>query len=404
LDKYGSNYRWYILILAALTFTFVVAMPWMCMPVLFQEIAGDLNLSLVQIGAVWSMVPLGGLFFILIGGMLGDRFSVQRFLFVTCLIGGLVGAARGLSTNFITLAVTMFLFGIPSALIPPVGHKTASICFPGRGFAQGILTVGMALGFMMGAMISATVLSPLLGSWRIVMFLYGGMTIVISVLWLLTFSRPIQVESSVDNAATVPLRQALSRVVRYKSVWLLGFIMLCHIGCIQGLLGFLPLYLRGIGWTATGADGTSTAFHGASMIASIPIALLSDRLGSRKGPILVAFLIHTISVGLLSLISGGAVWAIVIIAGIFRDGFVAVFMSTTIETKGVGAAYAGTALGLTLTVARLGDIISPLIGNGLATINPRLAFVFWAALAAVGLVCSYFLKETGWRSKNRLEA
>jgi hypothetical protein len=78
-------------------------------------------------------------------------------------------------------------------------------------------------------------------------------------------------------------------------------------------------------------------------------------------------------------------------------------MTTTIETKGVGAAYAGTALGLAITVARLGEIISPLIGNSLATINPSLAFVFWAALAAAGLVCSYFLKETGWRSKNSLE-
>lgn len=399
VEKYGSNYRWYILTLAALTFTFGVAMPWMCMPVLFKEISEDLNLSLVQIGAVWGMIPLGGLFFILIGGMLGDRFGAQRFLCVTCLIGGLVGAARGLSTNFITLAMTMFLFGIPVAIIPAVVHKTASICFPGRGFAQGIVTVGMALGFMMGAMISATILSPLLGSWRIVMFLYGGMSIVISILWLLTFSKPIQIESSIGHATTVPLRQAISRVVQYKSVWLLGFIMLCHIGCIQGLLGFLPLYLRGIGWTAASADGTSTAFHGASMIASIPIALLSDRLGSRKWPIFVALLMHTITVGFLSVISGVMVWAVVIIAGIFRDGFVAVFMATTIETKGVGAAYAGTALGLALTVARLGDIISPLIGNSLATINPSLAFVSWAALAAAGLVCSYFLKETGWRSK-----
>jgi len=400
VENSGLIFRGYILALAALTFTFGVAMPWMCMPVLFKEISEGLNLNLVQLGTVWGMVPLGGLFFVLIGGMLGDRFGVQRFLCVTCLLGGLVGAARGLSGNFITLVVTMFLFGIPVAIIPVTVHKAASICFPGRGLAQGVVTVGMALGFMIGAMISATILSPLLNGWRNVLFLYGGVSFGIGVLWLLTLSKPIQAESSTDHVTTVPLRQAISQVVRHKSVWLLGFILLGHIGCVQGLLGFLPLYLRGIGWTVASADGVSTAFHGASMIASIPIALLSDKCGSRKVPIFAALLMTTIGVGVLSVVNGPLVWPSVIIAGIVRDGFMAIFVATVIETKGIGAAYAGTALGLALTLSQLGSIISPLIGNSLATINPRLAFIFWAALAAAGLVCSCFLKETGWRGKS----
>ena len=51
VNSYGSRYRWYVLGLAALTYTFAVAMPRMCMPVLFKEISIDLDLSLVQIGA-----------------------------------------------------------------------------------------------------------------------------------------------------------------------------------------------------------------------------------------------------------------------------------------------------------------------------------------------------------------
>ena len=45
--KINSNYRWYILTLLALTSMFVVAMPFMSMPVLFDEISGDLGLNLV---------------------------------------------------------------------------------------------------------------------------------------------------------------------------------------------------------------------------------------------------------------------------------------------------------------------------------------------------------------------
>ena len=46
-----TSYKWYALALAALTHTFVVAIPTMAMPVLFKEISEDLGLSLVQIGA-----------------------------------------------------------------------------------------------------------------------------------------------------------------------------------------------------------------------------------------------------------------------------------------------------------------------------------------------------------------
>ena len=58
----GSSYRWYILTLAALTFTLVFAMPTMSMPVLFKEISEELDLSLIQIGAVWGISPLAGMF------------------------------------------------------------------------------------------------------------------------------------------------------------------------------------------------------------------------------------------------------------------------------------------------------------------------------------------------------
>ncbi len=393
----GSNYKWYILALAALTFTFCVAMPIMSMPALFKEISEDLDLSLVQIGTVWGMIPLAGMFVVLIGGLLGDRFGVKRVLSVACFLVGLAGAVRGLSDSFIALAATMFLFGLLIAIIPVNVHKTCGIWFPRQqlGLANGVVSMGMAVGYMVGAMISATMLSPLLGGWRNVMFLYGAMSIAISILWLLTRSEPSRVESSASYASTTGFRQVLSRLIRIRGVWLLGFILLGQIGCVQGMLGYLPLYLREIGWTAASADGASAAFHGVSMMFVIPIALLSDRIGSRKAILFAATLMTAIGVGLLSVAGGTLVWASVIIAGIARDGFMAVLMTMIMETDGVGATYAGTALGLAMTLSRLGSFISPPLGNSLAGINPGLPFIFWAALAAIALFGFRFVKETG---------
>ena len=397
LKSNGSNYRWYILTLGALTHTFAVAMPMMSLPVLFKEISVELDLNLVQIGTVWGMIPLAGIFVVLIGGLLGDRFGVKRTLSTLCFLAGLAGALRGLSGSFISLATTMFLFGILNASIPINVHKVASIWFPGRhlGLANGILSLGMGLGLTAGAMISATILSPLLGGWRNVLFLYGAISIGISILWLLTRSELGQVESPSGYAGTVLFRQALSRVVRIRGVWFLGLIMLGQVACTTGMIGYLPLYLRGIGWTAASADGALAASNSASMMVAIPMVLLSDKLGSRKTILLAAMLITAIGVGLLSVVGGAMVWVSVIIASIARDGFMAVTITMIMETEGVGAAYAGTALGLAMTLSRVGGIISPPVGNSLAGINPGLPFIFWAALAAVALFGFHFLKDTG---------
>jgi len=389
-----SKYKWCVLALAALTHSLVVAMPTMCMPVLFKEISEDLGLSLLQLGAIWGVGSASGILTGLIGGSLGDRFGATRTLEITCLLVGVAGALRGLSSDFLTLTITVFLFGFLVQAIPTNVHKTCAAWFSARrlGLANSVVSMGMALGFLVGSMISASVLSPWLGGWRNVLFFYGLISTAISVLW--HFIRPIPDRAlSAGEANTVPLRQALSRVVRLNSVWLLGLTMLGIGGCIQGMLGYLPLYLRGIGWSATSADGALAAFHGISTIFVVPLALLSDRLGSRKAVLTAATLMTMVGVGLLAIARGPVVWVSVLVAGMVRDGFMAILITMIIETEGVGVTRAGTAIGLVMAFSRLGGLISPLAGNSLADIDLSLPFIFWAALAPVALFALHFIKE-----------
>ncbi len=398
----SSNYKWYVLTLGTLTHAFAFAMPWMSLPVLFKEISEDLDLSLVQIGTVWGMFPLAGMFVVLLGGLMGDRFGVKRALTALCFLTGLSVALIGLSGSFVSFAATMFLFGLLGINIPTNVHKAAGIWFPGQqlGLANGIAAMGMGLGFTVGSMISATVLSPLLGGWRNVMFLYGAVSIGMGILWLLSRSGPGQSRSSASSASSVPFRQALSRVVGSRGVWLLGLSILGQMACIQGLVGYLSLYLQDIGWTSASADGALAAANAAATMATIPIAFLSDRIGSRKIVLFGAILITAISTGLLSVASGALIWVLAIMALLTRDGFMAVLVTMLTETKGIGAVYAGTALGLTMTLSRLGGFISPPLGNSLASpANPGLPFILWAALCVIALFGCSFVKETGWRRK-----
>jgi cyanate permease len=168
--------------------------------------------------------------------------------------------------------------------------------------------------------------------------------------------------------------------------------------CIQGILGYLPLYLRGIGWEAVRADGALSAFHTISMIFVLPIALWSDRLGSRKNLLLIACLMVAFGAGLLSVASGGAIWLAVLMSGFVRDAFMAIFMTMVIETEGVGPLYAGTALGLTMALSGLGNFLAPPIGNSLAVFWSGAPFAFWAALAVFGMICLSLVRKGSRRT------
>ncbi|MBW2677026.1 MAG: MFS transporter, partial [Deltaproteobacteria bacterium] len=78
----SDTYKWLVLALSAFTFTFVVAIPQMSLPVMFAEISTDLNLSLVQVGWIWGIGSVLGILVGIIGGSIGDRFGPRRTLAV----------------------------------------------------------------------------------------------------------------------------------------------------------------------------------------------------------------------------------------------------------------------------------------------------------------------------------
>lgn len=396
----GSNYRWYVLSLAALTFTFTFAMQQICMTVLFKEISEDLGLSLVEVGVVWGVPSLAALFIVFIGGLLADRYGAKRVMGIACLLAGLAGAMRGIAGDFASLALVTFFFGLSTWIIPSSVFKTTATWFSERKLvvANGVVAAGMGFGFTVGAMISATILSPLLGGWENVLFLYGAISIIIGLLWLLTVREPAQLGSA-GSEGSVPLRQAISRVFPIKTVWLLGLTLLGYLGCIQGMIGYLPLYLRESGWTAASADGTLAAFNAISTLGAIPLALLADRLGLRKVILFPVLLITIVGVALLPVVDNAMVWVLMIMVGIARDGFMAISFTMSIETKGIGVLYAGTAVGLVQTIFNVGPVISPSLGNSLAETNPGFPFFLWAAFGLLALVAFCFVRETGWRRR-----
>jgi len=395
----GLTNKWSVLTLAALTLTFVCAMQQICMAVLFTEISADLGLNLVQIGFIWGMPPLAGLFVVILGGMLSDRYGAKRVIGICCLLAGVGGALRGMAGDFNSLLLFSLLIGLTTWVIPASIFKTNATWFSKRRLviANGVASAGMGLGFTVGALISATILSPLLGGWQNVMFLYGGISIIFGLLWLFAVRDFAGIGSAV-SAGGVQLRQSIARVFPIKSLWFIGLTLLGYSGCIQGMTGYLPTYLRNIGWTATSADGTLATFNAVSTLGAIPLALLAERVGLRKAVLFPVLVVTIVSMALLPLVDNAMVYVLMILMGLARDGFMAICLTMSTETKGIGVVYAATAIGLAQSILNVGSLLSPPLGNSLADpANPASPFPFflWAAFGLLGLVAFIFVKETG---------
>jgi MFS family permease len=388
IDPNQNNYRWYLLSLAVVTNMLLGAIPAMAMSVMSDEISQDLHLTLPQVGIVWGIGALPGILTALMGGALGDRIGPKRVLVVGTLLVGLLGAARGLAFNFASMTAIVFMVGGLSPFTMMNSIKTIGSWFPSRqlGLANGLISMGMALGFLTGSLLSATLLSPLLGGWRYVFILYGSLGALMSIPWLFTRQAPPGYSAPARSQSN-SFRQTVSRVAGVRDIWLLGLALFGVGGCVQGLLGYLPLYLRHAGWAPLHADGALTIFHAISMLFVLPIALFSDRLHSRKRLLFLAAASIALGTGMLSIISGALVWICVLMAGFVRDGFMAIYTTMVIETEGVGPAYAGTALGITNGVSGIGNVIAPPLGNSLAVLGSSAPFAFWSGLAVLGIAC-----------------
>lgn len=400
IRKNNPNYRWYILAVTMLTYGVVTGAARLCMPVLFKQISDEIGLSVTQIGVVWGMDPLAGIFIGLPGGLLADRFGVRRTIAVVCILAGIFGALRGISVNFISMAVTMFFFGLMAAAAPSVVPKVTAEWFGGRqlGMATAMLNIAWGIGAMVATMFSATALSPLLGSWRWVMLFYGVPCVILGVLWWTTHE-PAHRELPDTVAAKVPFREALSRVARLKEVWIIGTMTTFLWGASMGLIGYLPLYLRNIGWTPASADSVITVFSGVNTIGVFPMVLLSDKIGSRKIVIFISVVAVILTLALIPTANTTGIWLLVIACGFLRSGGSALINVIIFEVKGVGSTYGGTATGLANTISMVGAFLAPPIGNSLARLDPGYPFYFWAALAAMSLPMIFFLKNRTGQSK-----
>lgn len=393
-----SKYKWVILTFLILI-VFTIWIQLYAMPVFFPIIGSELHLSIVQLGFIWGMFTLGGLFFSLPGGLLGDLIGIRIPIFLATLIGAIACGMRGLATGAALMSGMMFIAGGLTGCILSNVPKAILIWFPpaqfglANGLFWGIGTIGMALG----AGISATVVAPALGSWRNALFLYALILLVVAFGWLLVAREPTES----GTPLRVPFVEAISKAIRNRDVWFCAIAYFGTVGLNMGFLGYLPTYLRNLGWTVSTSSTSITTFLLSSILTSILLPSLSDRYRLRKVFFIVPAFIFLIAVAMVALFKATILlWLLFIIAGLGFGTLLPMLNSIIPETKGIGVMYGGTAIGIGVTMGGFGGCFFSTIGAHLAMTAQTLPFIFGSILFLICLVPFFLTKETGTNSSS----
>jgi len=382
---WAERYRWVVLAagtLAQATFSATSV----GLPALSPALKSDYGLTLTETGVVLAAVGIGMLFTLLPWGLVADRVD-ERWVIAT----GLTGAAALLvvastTDGFTTVTAALIGVGALGASVNAASGRAIMAWFPSTelGLALGIRQTAIPIGGALGAAVL-----PVLGSagGTSAAFVFLGAACLTGAIVAAVFVR--------GGAGAEPELGDVTQPLRDRFMWLLGagtgLFLLAQIG----IIGFVVLFLhehRGV--SKEGAGAVLAAIYVLAVAARIGSGTISDRLGSRLGPLRtigVALAIGTAAVAAAIDAPLALLIPLFIVAGVLSMSWNGLAYAAAAEAA--GSARTGAALGFQQTL--LGVVVAgaPPAIAAVAEHSWRLAFLLTAAGPAVGVVILQRLRE-----------
>ncbi len=375
------------------------------------SISADLDLSLVQMGYVFSAFGLAYAAFEIPSGWMGDWIGPRKVLLRIVLWWSFFTAATGWSWNYGSLLAIRFLFGVGEAGCFPNLAKCFSTWLPAheRLRAEGFKAASARWG---GAVtpVLFVYLQQWLG-WRTVFQVFALTGVVWAAVFYWWYGDDPRDRAGV-NEAELRLLQAGARrpggrrppwgvFLRSRSAWLLWANWFCYSYGFYFYLTWLPTYLQ---------QARHLDLRRSAALAGLP--LLSAGLGSLFSGFVCAWLMRTRGRVALTrratAIAGFAIAAAMLviftrlespawmIAALTTSSFAAEFTGPVSWTTcmDLGGRYVGSLAGAMNTLGQLGGTVAPAaIGHILEWSNYNWSITFYvsAAIYCCGIFCWSFL-------------
>jgi MFS family permease len=343
-------------------------------------------------------------------GLLLDRFGPRRLMTVAALVcaGGCVLFATG--GSLATVITGRFLIGASAAFSLVGAMAVAGQWFPANRFAI-FSGLAMAMGMAGGVFGQAPLRLAIEASdWRTTALLLAAGGAILAVAAWATVRDKWHGTGGIAVALS-----GLGKVIRHRQTLLIA---LTGLGTSAPLLAFaglwgVPFLETAHGLSRTSAAGVTSAFFAGWGVGAPLFGWLSDRIGRRRDPLLIALALKTVILAALIYVPGLPLLALVslsFLVGLFGSAQILCF---ALVRENHIPALSGTAIGfLNGIITGAGALFQPLVGilldlawTGEIAFGARvyhaeayrLAFASLIACCAGGFLCLLAVRETHCR-------
>ena len=375
--------------------------------VLATSIAGDFGIGVSEVSVIGSATMLGFGLAQIPTGLFCDRLGGKLTLLGLTLLAGGATIAFGMAGSMESVAVSRFLTGagvsatIPCASIlahrvPPHLFARVSCLMYGCG-SLGTVFASAPVAFMDGAF-----------GWRNTMYGCGLFSIILAALLLFCVPGKAAAKQQPAQAGSATLSGGLRIVLRSRNFWLLCTVYSCTLLTLFGFYGlwFGPYLEQACGLSKLEAGSVLSMGAFASVPGMIFIAIISDKIRSRKKPIIFFCGTATLSVAILALFPGRLpVPALTGIAFVLSFSCSHTGITFTSGKELFPLAIMGAATGCLNTLPCLlgaagqkffGMLLkaSPDFAAGNFAPAYSCAMIFYAAAISLAFAASFFIRET----------
>lgn len=271
-------YRALFLSTTAFAVSFAV---WGLIAALAPTFANIYDLSATERSLVIAVPVLLGSIGRLFAGILADKYGGRNVFSALLVFAAVPAVAIGFSTSFAQLVIFGLFLGVAGTTFP-VGIGFTSRWFPPdkQGTALGIYGMGN-IGQSI-AVFLAPVLALQLGDWRIVFFIFAGVTLI----WGVVFFTLAEDDRS--TARPKSLSESLNLLKTSKTAWVLSLFYFLTFGGFVALALYMPTFLREIfGLTPTDAGARTAGFVILATLMRPVGGILADKFGGARILLLV---------------------------------------------------------------------------------------------------------------------
>lgn len=367
------------------------SMDMMLFSLVLVDLQRDLHMSATTSGLLMSLAlisaAIGGVFF----GWFADKVGRTRALIASMLIYSIFTACCGLAHTVVQLGIFRFLLGLGIGGEWAAGGALVAETWPDehRGKAIGIAQAPWAIGYALGAAITALVL-PHFG-WRAVFFV--GVFPAAVTLWIRRSVKEPEIWR--EKVATMPLRN-IFRGKLGRVTLITASMNAASLFAWWGLFTWIPNFLSlpvaqgGRGLNIIQTSTWTIVMQAGTFLGYLSFGYFADTFGRKRTYIVFLLMAAAIVPVYARLHDPNMLLMLGPVVGFFGTGFFSGF--TIIASEAFPTAVRGTAMGVVYNIGRLLSAGAPYLigfiteisGIELALSSISIAF-FVAALIATGL-------------------